>query len=137
MKCILQRQLQYAHCAVAGPLGSYWTRENGLGLLKQQYCFQVFAPLARMLGLYSFKQELEELSFRYLQPEVYKNMIKRLAILKKEQQPVVSQVCGIGSPLLLWHLLHFCCVQYVCHAACLPRDLSFSLLLERWHLGWV
>ncbi|KAK9867783.1 hypothetical protein WJX84_012328 [Apatococcus fuscideae] len=52
---------------------------------------QVFAPLARMLGLYSFKQELEELSFRYLQPEVYKNMVKRLAILKKEQQPVVSQ----------------------------------------------
>ena len=54
----------------------------------------MFAPLARMLGLYSFKQELEELSFRYLQPEVYKNMVKRLAILKKEQQPVVSQVCA-------------------------------------------
>lgn len=50
-----------------------------------------------MLGLYSFKQELEELSFRYLQPDVYKNMVKRLAILKKEQQPVVSQVCGILS----------------------------------------
>ncbi len=53
---------------------------------------QVFAPLARMLGLYSFKQELEELSFRYLQPEVHKNMVQRLAKLKKEQQPVLTQV---------------------------------------------
>lgn len=27
-------------------------------------CAQVFAPLARLLGLYSIKEELEELSFK-------------------------------------------------------------------------
>lgn len=27
-------------------------------------CLQVFAPLARLLGLYAIKEELEELSFK-------------------------------------------------------------------------
>ncbi len=32
---------------------------------------QVFAPLARLLGLYSIKEELEALSFRHSQPEAH------------------------------------------------------------------
>ena len=34
-------------------------------------CFQVFAPLARLLGLYSIKEELEALSFKHSQPDAH------------------------------------------------------------------
>ena len=32
---------------------------------------QVFAPLARLLGLYSIKEELEALSFKHSQPRAH------------------------------------------------------------------
>ena len=32
---------------------------------------QVFAPLAKLLGVYCIKEELEDLSLRYMQPQVY------------------------------------------------------------------
>jgi (p)ppGpp synthase/HD superfamily hydrolase len=34
-------------------------------------CPQVFAPLARLLGLYSIKEELEALSFKHSQPKAH------------------------------------------------------------------
>ena len=35
------------------------------------WCPQVFAPLARLLGLYSIKEELEALSFKHSQPRAH------------------------------------------------------------------
>jgi GTP pyrophosphokinase len=39
---------------------------------------QVFAPLANRLGIWQIKWELEDLSFRFLQPEQYKTVAKLL-----------------------------------------------------------
>ncbi|BDA49388.1 probable GTP diphosphokinase RSH1, chloroplastic [Coccomyxa sp. Obi] len=49
----------------------------------------VFAPLARLLGLYSIKEELEALSFRYSNPEEYALVQRRLDALAKDQEDVV------------------------------------------------
>ena len=49
----------------------------------------VFSPLARLLGLYRIKEELEELSFRYSQPEAYARVNRRLDELSKEQEGVI------------------------------------------------
>ena len=38
---------------------------------------QLYAPLANRLGLYSMKWELEDLSFKYLYPKEYDNVINR------------------------------------------------------------
>ncbi|PLX10123.1 MAG: RelA/SpoT family protein [Marinilabiliales bacterium] len=38
----------------------------------------IYAPLANRLGLYKLKSELEDLSFKYLQPEVYTNIKKQI-----------------------------------------------------------
>ena len=54
---------------------------------------QVFAPLARLLGLYSIKEELEELAFGYSMPEEYTPLRLHLEQLAKEQGPMVQQVC--------------------------------------------
>lgn len=35
---------------------------------------QVFAPLAKLLGVYVIKEELEELALQYMQPEIYTNI---------------------------------------------------------------
>ena len=41
-----------------------------------QETLTVFAPLARLLGLYTVKEELEELSFKYAMPQQYAVMRK-------------------------------------------------------------
>lgn len=38
----------------------------------------IFAPLAHRMGLYSFKQEFEDLSLKYLEPDVYKELEEKL-----------------------------------------------------------
>ncbi|KAL4419009.1 hypothetical protein ABPG77_003655 [Micractinium sp. CCAP 211/92] len=55
-----------------------------------QETLQVFAPLARLLGLYSIKEELEELSFKYALPAQYDAMRRTVTRLWEAQQPVVE-----------------------------------------------
>ena len=45
---------------------------------------ELYAPLANRLGIYSLKWELEDLAFKYLQPEEYKELI--LGIEKKREE---------------------------------------------------
>ena len=52
---------------------------------------QVFAPLARLLGLYSLKEELEALAFRYSDPDAHAEVQRRLDSLARAQGPVVLQ----------------------------------------------
>ena len=52
----------------------------------------MFAPLARLLGLYSIKEELEALSFMYSDPEAYAAVQRRLDALAKQQGDVVLSV---------------------------------------------
>eukprot|EP00850_Spirogloea_muscicola_P018046 SM000161S02428 [mRNA] locus=s161:136860:144224:- [translate_table: standard] len=62
---------------------------------KQKYIagetLQVFAPLARLLGMYRIKSELEDLSFMYAYPEDYAKMRERIEVLRKEQEDVISE----------------------------------------------
>lgn len=41
-------------------------------------CAEIYAPLANRLGIGQLKWELEDISFRYLHPETYKNIAKLL-----------------------------------------------------------
>ncbi len=46
----------------------------------------IFAPLANRLGIWQLKWELEDLSFRYLEPETYKRIAKMLEMRRAERQ---------------------------------------------------
>lgn len=45
---------------------------------------EIFAPLANRLGIWPIKSELEDLSFRYLEPATYKDLMK--AVLQKQPE---------------------------------------------------
>ncbi|XHS78039.1 RelA/SpoT family protein [Burkholderiaceae bacterium UC74_6] len=51
---------------------------------------QVFAPLANRLGIWQIKWELEDLAFRFLQPEAYKSLAKSLDEKRTEREQAVE-----------------------------------------------
>ena len=54
--------------------------------------FDVYAPLAHRLGIGHIKWELEDLSFRYLQPNAYKQIASLLAEKRLDRQQYIDDV---------------------------------------------
>src|SRR2546421_4154611 len=52
----------------------------------------IYAPLAHRLGIWQVKWELEDLAFRYLQPDDYKDVVKRINRQRKDRENVVSDL---------------------------------------------
>jgi len=53
---------------------------------------QVFAPLANRLGIWQVKWEIEDLSFRFLEPETYKLIARLLDEKRVEREGYVAQL---------------------------------------------
>ena len=51
---------------------------------------EVFAPLANRLGIWQLKWELEDLSFRYLEPQKYKEIAKWLSSKRSERETYIE-----------------------------------------------
>jgi GTP pyrophosphokinase len=51
----------------------------------------VYAPLAHRMGLYSIKTELEDLSMKYLEPDTYKEIARKLAETKRERSRFINE----------------------------------------------
>ena len=54
----------------------------------------VFAPLAKLLGMYSVKNELEDLAFRWSNPEAHAETARWFDELPKRQEPTVRRAAG-------------------------------------------
>ncbi|WP_370279191.1 GTP diphosphokinase [Pontibacterium sp.] len=57
--------------------------------------FDIYAPLAHRLGIGHIKWELEDLSFRYLKPNDYKNIAKLLDEKRLDRQQFIDQVVDL------------------------------------------
>ncbi len=53
---------------------------------------QIYAPLANRLGIYSIKWELEDLSFLYLEPEAYKELVEGINSKRAEREKFINDV---------------------------------------------
>lgn len=53
---------------------------------------QVFAPLANRLGIWEIKWEMEDLSFRFLEPDTYKQVAKLLDEKRAEREASVERL---------------------------------------------
>jgi len=51
----------------------------------------IYAPLANRLGMWELKWELEDLSFRYLEPELYKKIAKMLDERRVDRETYISE----------------------------------------------
>ncbi len=52
----------------------------------------IYAPLAGRMGMQDLRDELEELSFRYLNPEAYETVTKRLAELSARNEGLITKI---------------------------------------------
>ena len=51
----------------------------------------VYAPLAHRMGLYSIKTELEDLAMKYMEPEAYREIAKKLSETKRERTRYINE----------------------------------------------
>jgi len=57
-----------------------------------QETLDVFAPLANRLGIWQIKWELEDLAFRYVNPEKYKEIAEQLAERREAREKQIQQI---------------------------------------------
>jgi len=60
-----------------------------------QETLEIFAPLANRLGIWQLKWELEDLSFRYLNPEKYQEIASKLAQKRSQREKYIQRVVSI------------------------------------------
>lgn len=61
---------------------------------------EIFSPLANRLGVWQVKWELEDLAFRYIEPEIYKSIAKKLSERRVDRESFIgSFVDELGSQL--------------------------------------
>jgi guanosine-3',5'-bis(diphosphate) 3'-pyrophosphohydrolase len=56
---------------------------------------QVYAPLAHRLGIYQIKAQLDDLAFKYLYPQEYRDISQKVAQTRAERQQEVLQLIHI------------------------------------------
>ncbi len=62
-----------------------------------QETLDIYAPLAHRVGIFSIKGELEDLSLRFLKPDVYYDLAKKVMEKKKEREKFIEEAKKIIS----------------------------------------
>ena len=65
-------------------------RERQLAIAKETQ--DLYAPLANRLGMYSLKWELEDLSFKYLNPDEYREIVDGIDKKREERLQFINQI---------------------------------------------
>jgi len=68
-----------------------------------QETLDIFAPLANRLGIFSIKSELEDLSLKYLNPAVYKDLSLKISSKKLSREQYIATVADILKANLSEH----------------------------------
>lgn len=55
---------------------------------------EIYAPLAHRLGIYAIKWELEDLSFRYMEPERYYELVEQVKNRRREREVMIEEAIG-------------------------------------------
>ncbi|NTU61553.1 MAG: bifunctional (p)ppGpp synthetase/guanosine-3',5'-bis(diphosphate) 3'-pyrophosphohydrolase, partial [Caldiserica bacterium] len=72
-----------------------------------QETMEIFVPLAGRLGIYRIKWELEDLAFRAMEPDEFKDLAEKVAMKRSEREMLVDQVISEISELLRTEDVHF------------------------------
>src|SRR5690606_25807701 len=67
---------------------------------------EIYAPLAGRMGMQDMREELEELAFRYINPEAHQAVTERLAEFFERNKGVVGEIEHALSELFVGHALY-------------------------------
>ena len=70
--------------------GQYWKPEKQKE--KARETMEIYAPIADRLGISKIKIELDDLSLKFLKPEVYYDLVEKIALRKTERQKFVDGI---------------------------------------------
>jgi len=59
---------------------------------KARETMDIYAPIAQRLGISRIKVELDDLALKYLEPEVYYDLVEKVALRKEERQAFVDGI---------------------------------------------
>ncbi len=59
---------------------------------KARETMDIYAPIAQRLGISKVKIELDDLSLKYLKPEVYYDLVEKINLKKSERQAFIDQI---------------------------------------------
>lgn len=65
-----------------------------------QETMEIFAPLAHRLGIFNMKWELEDLSFRYLEPEHYYDLVDQMKQKRQAREEIINDAVDVLSEKL-------------------------------------
>ncbi len=79
---------------------------------KARETMEIYAPLARRLGMALVQAELEDLAFSYLEPDKYARLAREVEEERRKRQPYIDEVCrtlqeemeraGIDAEIQAW-----------------------------------
>ena len=67
---------------------------------KAKETLDIYAPLAHRLGISKIKWELEDLSFRYLNPKEYYDLVDKIAVKRTEREEDIKEILKEVSAIL-------------------------------------
>ena len=59
---------------------------------KARETMDIYAPIAQRLGISKIKVELDDLSLKYLEPEIYYDLVEKIALRKGEREAYVERI---------------------------------------------
>jgi len=92
---------------------------------------EIYAPIANRLGIGWLRTELEDLSFKFIMPELYNEFVRKVAKRKEEQEAYLKEVTGIVNSKLKeegipgdisWRIKHY----YGIYQKMLRQEITFE-----------
>lgn len=83
----------------------YMTRAKQLQ--KANETIEIYVPLAHRLGIYSLKWELEDLCFRYQEPEKYYELAEMVSVKRRERENYINEIIETLTKSLKPTKIHF------------------------------
>lgn len=68
----------------------YWKPEKQVE--KARETMDIYAPIAQRLGISKVKTELDDLSLKYLKPDVYYDLVEKINLRKSEREAFVQEI---------------------------------------------
>ncbi len=84
-----------------------WKKPLNEQKLLAKETLEIIAPIAHHLGIHKLKSELEDLSLKYLKPEIFHDIADRLNSTKVERDNIVGEMQDLVSGLLKEHNIAF------------------------------